>query len=313
MEPSVETLGGDSFSRTAKRLFLATRPMFMTASLIPVFLGTAWGVSLSGRFDLPVFLLAFLATGLVHGAVNVLNDVYDDLGGTDPCNEKRIFPFTGGSRFIQNGVISNEEMFRWGLALLGLAAFFGAALILLKGAMVLLMGLIGICLGVLYSMPPLRLSAKGLGEAAVGLGFGVLPVMGAAWLQSGRFDAGALLLSLPASLWVANILLVNEVPDREADGATGKQTLVVRFGVDFSRWLIIGVNGLAAALVVYAGIRGYLPLWSGLLPLALFGASTMALLKTAHEPGPADWLPVIKVTLATHALGSLWLIFWVLL
>ena len=41
-----------------------------------------------------------LALGLiVHAAVNVLNDYYDALNGSDAANTARVFPFTGGSRF----------------------------------------------------------------------------------------------------------------------------------------------------------------------------------------------------------------------
>ena len=97
LEPSREALGGAGLPRTARRLILAIRPMFLTASILPVLLGTAWGVHVGGRFQPVLFVLALLATALVHAGVNVLNDVYDDACGTDRVNEARVFPFTGGS------------------------------------------------------------------------------------------------------------------------------------------------------------------------------------------------------------------------
>ena len=102
--------------------------------------------------------LALFATVCVHGASNVLNDVGDDSGGTDGQNEDRIYPYTGGSRFIQQGIMSPEEMARWGITLLALAAIAGIALIFLKGAMVLYLGLAGVALAVLYSLGPVRLA-----------------------------------------------------------------------------------------------------------------------------------------------------------
>ena len=73
-------------------------------------------------FDVTVFALALFATVCVHAASNVLNDVGDDSGGTDRQNEDRIYPYTGGSRFIQTGIMSANEMARLGISLLALAA-----------------------------------------------------------------------------------------------------------------------------------------------------------------------------------------------
>ena len=52
-----------------------------------------------------------------------------------------------------------------------------------------------------------------IGVEFVGFGFGVLPVITAEWLQAGSVSDTGLLLSLPVALWIANVLLINEVPD----------------------------------------------------------------------------------------------------
>ncbi|HEY6923244.1 MAG TPA: prenyltransferase, partial [Steroidobacteraceae bacterium] len=215
-EPSLQTLGGDSAGARLRRLFLASRPAFFPASVAPVLVGSAWGYHVGREFDWIVFLLGLLATMCVHFAANVLNDVGDDACGTDRINDDRIFPYTGGSRFIQNGVLTAREMTLWGITLLVIAALLGVALIGLRGPGVLVFGVIGVGLGVLYSLPQVQLSARGTGEAAIAAAFGVLPVCGAAWLQSGRVDWASLLIAIPVSMWVASILLMNEVPDRAA-------------------------------------------------------------------------------------------------
>ena len=176
-----------SLMLAVKRSVLAPRPMFYPASVCPVLLGTVWGLRASGELDAVAFALALAAIVFVHAGVNVLNDVYDDISGTDARNTGYIHPFTGGSRFIQDGAIGRGTMRRYGLLLLAAAGIVGIALAALKGALVIALGLIGAGLGVAYSVTPLQLSARGLGECAVGIGFGVLPVMGAAWLQSGAF------------------------------------------------------------------------------------------------------------------------------
>ncbi len=308
-DPSPSQFAGDSLGQTAKRLFNATRPKFFPASALPVLAGTAWGYHVADRFDIVVFLLALFATVCVHAACNVLNDVGDESGGTDRRNEDRIYPYTGGSRFIQAGIMTSGEMARLGVSLLALAAIAGLVLLLLKGVMVLYFGLAGIALGVLYSLGPVRLSALGIGEAAVAVAFGVIPVAGAAWLQGAALDLNLLIYSVPISLWVAAILLINEVPDISADGATGKRTLPVRIGLGGTAALYLAMNLAAFAAIGWLTYIGALPLLAPLAPLALLALSVKATLAIRH--GVADRAAMtgaIEGTLAIHTVGSLWLL-----
>ena len=295
-------------SRPVKRLWLATRPMFFPASVLPVIVGTGWGAGAAGGLDGAAFALALAATICVHAAVNVINDVYDDISGTDPVNTGRIHPFTGGSRFIQNGIMDRRAMARFGLALLAAATLVGIVLAVLKGPVVIALGLFGAALGIAYSATPFQLSARGLGEIAVGLGFGVLPVMGASWLQSGSFGPDALLLSLPLGCWVFNILLVNEIPDIEADAAAGKRTLPVRRGVDGSWPLYLAANALAWIAVAAAAAIGLLPVAVLALPtLLVVGAVYVARMLARGTPTRSTLATAIKATLACHGVGGVWL------
>lgn len=308
-DPSPTQFAGDSFGRTAKRLFNATRPKFFPASALPVLAGTAWGFHAAGTLDVIVFLLALFTTVCVHAASNVLNDVGDDAGGTDRQNELRIYPYTGGSRFIQTGIMNSTEMARLGISLLALAAIAGLVLLLMKGVMVLYFGLAGIALGVLYSLGPVRLSALGIGETAVAVAFGVIPVAGAAWLQGAELAADLLVFSVPISMWVAAILLINEVPDISADGATGKRTLPVRLGLGGTAALYLAINVAAFAAISWLAYAGALPLLAPLLPLALVVLAVKA--AQAIRRGIADranMTRAIESTLAIHTVGSLWLL-----
>lgn len=306
--PQPEQFLGQSTGRFLKRLFHATRPKFFPASLLPVLAGTAWGFMVAGQFDVVVFALALFATMCVHAGANVLNDVGDDAGGTDRQNEDRIYPYTGGSRFIQSGILSAGHMARLGISLLGLAALAGLLLLLLKGAMILWFGIAGVMLAVLYSLGPIRLSSLGLGEGAVGIAFGILPVTGAAWLQSGIISGELVVFALPISAWVANILLINEVPDIIADGATGKRTLAVRLGHKGTALLYIVINLIAASAAVWLAFSNSLPLLAPVVPIALlvlaFKASRAIRNGVSDRPGMTK---AIESTLGIHTLGSIWL------
>ena len=307
--PAPEQFAGDAPGQALKRLFHATRPKFFPASVMPVLVGTAWGAQVSGQFDGLAFALALIATVCVHAGANVLNDVGDDSGGTDRQNEDRIYPYTGGSRFIQAGIMSAPAMARLGTGLLTIAAVAGLGLLLLKGSMILVFGFAGVLLAVLYSLGPLRLASIGLGELAVGVAFGMLPVVGAAWLQSGVIDASAFLFSLPVSAWVAAILLINEVPDISADGATGKRTLPVRFGTGGTAFLYAAIQLFAAAVIVWMTIAGSLPLAAPVGALLLLVLAFRA--AQAVRGGIADrpaMTSAIEATLGIHTLGSIWLV-----
>ena len=308
VEPSTLTLGGGGALRVAKRLFLATRPKFFTASMLPMLLGTAWGHHVSGQFDIIVFMLALAATSCVHAGANVINDVFDELSGSDRANNNRIYPYTGGSRFIQNGIMSVSGMTRWGMTLSVMAVVFGAILIGMKGFGVLLFGLMGLVLGALYSIPPIQLSARGVGEATVAVAFGILPVTGAAWLQSGIVDSEVLLVSIPVSLWVAAILLINGVPDITADAAAGKQTLAVRLGPRGTQVLYVCIHVLAFLAIGLAVSQGSFSVIVFALPALLLLVAILASRSISHATDPAQPLKrSIELTLAIHALGTLWL------
>ncbi|MEO1245403.1 MAG: prenyltransferase [Pseudomonadota bacterium] len=306
--PPPHEFTGRGPARIAKRLFFASRPKFFPASILPVLAGSAWGFTASGSFDGMVFAMALAATVCVHAGANVLNDVGDDSGGTDRINTERIYPYTGGSRFIQSGILSARDMLRLGAGLLAAAAVLGIGLLALKGATVLWFGLAGMLLAVLYSLGPVRLNATGFGEAVVALAFGVIPVTGAAWLQSGVVDLPVLLFSLPVALWVGAILLINEVPDRRADGLSGKRTLPVRMGLKGTAILYGALQVAAAVPVLWLAFAGVLPPLAPAAPLLLLIPALRSAASVFADAGDRRRMTrAIETTLTVHAVGTLWL------
>ena len=308
INPAPDEFAGDSGARSIKRFFHATRPKFFPASVLPVITGTAFGAYVAGAFDAYVFTLALIATVCVHAASNVLNDVGDETVGTDQINEQRIYPYTGGSRFIQMGILSQSRMAKLGVGLLAFTALLGVLLTLEKGPAVLLFGLAGVTLGVLYSLGPVKLSSLGIGETAVAVAFGVLPVTGAAWLQGASIDTALVLFSLPVSVWVGAILLINEVPDIKADGATGKNTLPVRLGLAGTSRLYFVLQSSAVIVIIYMTIQKMLPMLAPLVPLALLVLDWRA--AASIRGGIADrssMTQAIESTLGIHTIGCIWL------
>ena len=301
--------------RAAWRYVLAMRPRFLTAAVWSLALGQTWGGVQAGRIDWPVFWGAVFGVVAAQAAANVLNDVYDDITGADKANADYIFPYTGGSRLIQNGLLSRRQMWRWGLWLIALAELAAGGLAAVRGLWVLALAGIGGLVGLFYSMVPVRLSARGLGEAAVGLGFGVLPVVGGAGLQAGgaALAGGAAqvaCLGLASAAWVSAILLINEVPDAPADAATGKRTLVVRWSAGTTLWVLRALH-----ITAVGGGLAYLALAHGAPWLAAPGAVLLVLglwSAAAIKPGAScrsvTLKRAIEQTITCHAGGHLWLL-----
>lgn len=283
-------------------MLAATRPQFLPASMLPILIGSAWGARAAGALDVTALLLALAATALVHAASNVYNDISDDLLGTDRANTAYLLPYSGGSRLIQNGLLSRDTMRRLASGLAASAMCAGAMLAWQAGPAVLGAGMVGGALGAAYSLPGLRLSGRGLGEVAIAIAFGILPVTGAAWLQTGSLDTAALMLALPVSAWIAAVVLANEIPDAPADATTGKRTLAVRFGMRTPR-LYAAVQGVGLLAGMACIVRQLLPAWMLAVFALLF---TTALLASHWLGGSRSALRRgIQATLAIHAFGSL--------
>lgn len=310
--PTAADYDHGSIAFSLKRLFFATRPIFFPASVLPVLLGSAWGVRESTQLDFVALMLAVLAVVLLHAGGNVINDVADEDNGADRHNDRFIYPHTGGSRFIQSGIMSAQAMRNWGIGLLLGAMLVGLILVVLRGVPVLWFGLSGIALGVMYSLAPFKLGSRGIGELAVALAFGVLPIVGSAWLQGAAFSGLLLLFTVPVSLWVTAILLINEVPDVRADAAAGKRTLVVRLGSANTALVYRCLHLLAFfSIVALVGTQS-LPPYALVVPGILLVWAWQAAMDIDRHSSDREILRAgIEKTLRIHAVGAIWLMFCV--
>jgi 1,4-dihydroxy-2-naphthoate octaprenyltransferase len=311
VEPTLEGLPNPLL-----RYFLATRPAFLSVTFIACLIGLAT-VYAGGLpiHPLPAFTTVVFAL-VAHAGVNVLNDYYDALNGTDELNTDRLFPFTGGSRFIQNGVLTKGETAAFGLALFGVVMLAGLWLMHVSASGLFWIGALGLFIGWAYSAPPLKLNSRGLGELCVALGF-VLIAVGTDYVQRHGFSWLPVTASLPFALLVTNLLYINQFPDFKADGAAGKRTVIVRLGPGRAAMGYLFLGALAYGWLAVAVAAGWLPLLAlaAALPMLLSLQAGRRLLRHAHQP--KQLFPAIQMTIlaaishgtllaATLALGA-WL------
>ncbi|MFQ6091508.1 MAG: 1,4-dihydroxy-2-naphthoate octaprenyltransferase [bacterium] len=226
------------------------RAPFLTASIVPVLLGAVIAWVVTGSFHWGFFLLTLVAGICLHIGTNVANDYFDHVSGNDEINVDFVRPFTGGSRMIQKGLMRPKEVLIESILFFTIGCIIGLYLAWTRGPIILLLGLIGVFSGFFYTAPPFRLANLGIGEAVVGVNFGVLMVVGSYYVQTGKLSWAAAAAGLPVSFLIAAVLYINEFPDYAADKAVGKNHLVVRWGKERAVVGYMVILALAYASVI---------------------------------------------------------------
>ena len=207
-------------------------PKIWVASTVPMLAGAALAFALSPkRPSIALLLAALIAIYLIEIGKNALNEYIDFRSGVDPAvDAEHRTPFSGGKKTIVDGLLTpSETLFIAGVTFAG-AALIGLVLILLHDFRLVFFGAAGLGLAIAYSLPPFKLAYRGLGEITVGFVFGPLLLNGMFFLLAGYLSLDAILLSLPLGLLIANVLVINEFPDYEADLSGNKRNWVVRLG-----------------------------------------------------------------------------------
>jgi len=283
----------------------AARAPFFTGSLAPIVVGTATAFYETGAVDWPLAVLALLALTCLHAGANLANDYYDHLTGNDEINVTRAAPFTGGSRFIQNGRAQPWEILAASLVSLAIGAAIGVYLVAVAGWPILVLGIIGGATGFFYTAPPLKLGYRGLGEPFILLDFGLLPVLGAHYVQAQTFPASAVMGGLMVGLLMTNVLWINQFQDAAADAAVNKRHWVVRLGRRASSRIHAALFALAYAAIVAGVLWRVLPGWAllGLLSLPL--AAKASAVSLAHHDQLDRLTPANAATVLVHLTTSI--------
>jgi len=229
--------------------WMAIRPPTLTAAIVPVAVGTGVAVHDGVWAPLAAFAALIGALALQAGA-NLANDLSDFRRGAD--NETRLGPI----RVTQRGLLTERQVTMGVVAFFALATVAGLYLTYVGGWPIIAIGLASMLAAVTYTGGPWPFGYRGLGEVFVFIFFGVVAVAGTYYVQAGRVTGDVLAASLPVSLTVTAILVVNNVRDIDTDRLAGKYTLAVYLGRRLARTeLVVVVAGayLAAAALWFLG------------------------------------------------------------
>jgi 1,4-dihydroxy-2-naphthoate octaprenyltransferase len=248
------------------------RPRTLPNAIVPVMVGTGVAIGEGGFVWWRAVLALFVALSLQIG-VNYANDYSDGIRGTD---DQRVGPM--------RLVAPPKQVLAAALGSFAVAAVLGLVLVLVTQAWwVLLVGAAAIAAAWFYTGGKHPYGYRGLGELAVFVFFGIVPVVGTAYVQTEQLSWAALIASIPVGLLSCSMLVVNNLRDVVTDGESGKRTLAVRLGAERTRTLYV-----ACQVIPYVVALAMVPItpWAALALLAapLAAAPIKAVLRKAVGP-----------------------------
>jgi 1,4-dihydroxy-2-naphthoate octaprenyltransferase len=295
--------------------FRLTRVQFLPLIILPAAVGTALAYRLDHRFYLFYFGLVVVGVILLHLGANAIDDCYDYQNGVDKIANDFFPKDFGGWKPLPRRMISLRNAKVISYALFASSLILAIYFYFVVGLWSLVLGVSGILIAIFYTAPPLKLDylGYGLGELAILLAFGPIPVLGAFYVQTGHLSFLALFVSLAAGLMTVTILIDHDLIFYEVYSKARK----------FSLGTVLGRAGALKAsliftLISYAIIVGLvafreLPFTSIAAPIvsALILSRKASIYKRASEPPPfylsftvnallSDWLfsLVLAITIA---------------
>ncbi|MBW1779663.1 MAG: prenyltransferase [Deltaproteobacteria bacterium] len=203
---------------------------FTTVALMPFAAGIFIGYKSADVISWAASMVGLIAVLFICITCYLIGEIYDKEEDLLTLRYMRT-QFSGGTLLVANGPISRRSAGILASLLLCGAALCGLYISYIHDSWALLgLGVFGGLAAVIYSLPPVRLAKRGLGEFCIAICYGWLTLFTGFATATGTFPPYSYLFALPQALSIFNVILFNEFPDYEPDRTVGKKNLVVRWG-----------------------------------------------------------------------------------
>ncbi|UKS56700.1 1,4-dihydroxy-2-naphthoate polyprenyltransferase [Exiguobacterium acetylicum] len=237
-----------------------TRPHTLTASFVPVVVGTAVVAPRVESLRLDLFVAMLIASMLIQIATNLFNEYYDYKRGLDTEESVGI----GGS-IVRDG-FKPGTILAFALTLYGISAVLGVYLCIETSWWLLVVGLISMFVGYIYTGGPLPIAYTPFGEVVAGFFMGYIIIAISAYLQIGYVPTEAVAISVPVAILIGSILLANNIRDLDNDKVNGRKTIACLVGHRRAVYVLIGFFA-AAVLSLVIAVLAFEVSWFALLAL----------------------------------------------
>ena len=285
----------------AAGLWRLSDPKISLASIASMLLGACAAAS-DGPLSWPWLALTVAGILAIEIAKNASGEIFDYDSGTDlAVMPDDASPFSGGKRVLVDRLLTRRQTAVIAACGYLLGAASGAWIAFAREPGVVLLGAVGIACAFFYHAPPLKLSYRGLGEAAVAICYGPLVCAGTYLVQRRCVPGRVIALSIPLGILIGAFLWINEFPDYRADKKAGKRTSVVRLGRRRASRVFGAILTLAFLLLLLGPLAG-LPLTVWLGAIGWIPAMKASAILRRHPERTARIIPAQKLTLLAFLL-----------
>lgn len=233
-------------------LWQLTRPHTLTASFVPVLIGTVMAMYV-GQVDVWLFSAMLFACLFIQIATNLFNEYYDFKRGLDTEDSVGI-----GGAIVRDGM-KPKTVLQLALACYGLSLLLGVYICMSSTWWLALVGLFGMAIGYLYTGGPLPIAYTPFGELFAGVCMGALFILISFYIQTDFITTESILVSIPIAFLVGAINLSNNIRDIEEDTKGGRKTLAILLGekkaVYFLGFLFV-ISYIWIVVLVISGVVG---------------------------------------------------------
>lgn len=294
MQPQTHTNVQPSNSKNWKVWWQQTRPHTLTASFVPVLLGTALAMY-ETDLHFGLFLAMLIASLLIQAATNMFNEYYDYVRGLDTEDSHGI-----GGAIVREG-IKPKTILNVALSLYGIALLLGIYICMSSSWWLALVGLFCMLIGYLYTGGPLPIAHTPFGEIVSGFFMGMIIILISFFIQTGTVSTTSVLVSIPIFILVGAIMLSNNIRDLDGDKEFGRKTLAILIGRKAAIKLLAGMFIISYAWVFILIALNIISPWLAIVVLS----APKAIKATKGFIGktiPIQMMPAMKATAQTNTI-----------
>ena len=273
-----------------------TRPHTLTASFVPVFLGTTIALTIAGEtINFLLFFAMLLASMLIQAATNMFNEYYDYKLGLDNENSVGI-----GGTIVRHGVAPGTIM-AIALSFYGIALLLGIYICAMSSWWLAAVGLVCMLIGYLYTGGPYPIAYSPFGELVSGIVMGMGIVLIAFFIQTNTVTVEAVLLSVPSMILVGAIMLSNNIRDIVGDTEGGRKTMAILVGRSNAVYILSLFFIVSYLWVVGLVIIEDITYWALIVLLSILKPiKAIEIFRAKKEP--LEVMPAMKFTAQTNTI-----------
>ncbi|MCF3943481.1 1,4-dihydroxy-2-naphthoate polyprenyltransferase [Oceanobacillus alkalisoli] len=271
------------------------RPHTLTASFIPVFVGTMLAYH-DGTINWTLFLAMLVASLLIQAATNMFNEYYDYKLGLDTEESVGI-----GGTIVRDGV-EPRTIRNLAVSFYGIAVILGVYICMESSWWIAVIGLICMAIGYLYTGGPIPISYTPFGELFSGVLMGTVIIGITYFIQTLTMTSEVIWISIPVTIFIGSINLSNNIRDRDGDKLGGRKTIAVLVGREKAITLLAVLFIIAYGWTLGLIMAGLLPIWT----LITFFSIPKAVAVIKNFRGKTEPLEMMPAMIATGKTNTIY-------